>query len=123
MKKRRFTQSRQQVIVTSEPNSDKISYAEMTRTLKDGIGMDALGVKLTELRLTKSGAISMALGKGAEGSLTAEKLKVEVVLGSDAGVRLHLCLEIQGNGMDDDHRDIQEGISREGVPLSQLKIN
>lgn len=75
-------------------------------------------MKVTVMRHTKSGAISMA----------AKKLKVavEAVLGLDARIRLHsnlLRLEIQGMSIDDDYRDIQEGISKKDVPLSQLKIN
>lgn len=63
----------------------------MTRKLKKDIDLDTLGVKIMEMRHTKSGAVSMADGKGAEAALAAEKLKiaVEAVLRSDAGVRFH----------------------------------
>lgn len=59
--------------------------------LKKDIDLDTLGVKITEMRHTKSGAVSMADGKGAETALAAEKLKVavEAILGSYSGVQLH----------------------------------
>lgn len=79
-----------QEIAISKVNKDNVSYAEITRKLKDGIDLDTLDVKVTELRRINRGAISMTVGKGVEGVLAAEKLKVavEAVLGPRAGVRL-----------------------------------
>lgn len=55
------------------------------------MGLDSLGVKVTEVRKTRAGAVAMTVGKGEEGAGAAEKLRVavEAVLNADAGVRIH----------------------------------
>lgn len=65
--KRKLPQSRQQGIVIPEPGNDKSSYVKVAKKLKEGIDMDKLGVKFTQLEHTKNGAISMTVGRGAEG--------------------------------------------------------
>lgn len=85
--KRRLPLTRQQGIVTSKASSDKISYAEVTSKLKDGM-QEAFGVKYTVMRHTKGGAISMTVGKSSRQSAEKLKVAVEAVLGADAGIRI-----------------------------------
>lgn len=125
---RKFPQSRQQRVVIPGSSSEMSSYVEVMRKLKHGINIEELGVNVTRLTHTKSGCILMAVGRGAESALAAEKLKVavEAVLGSDAGVRLQtnlLRLEFHDVSVDDNMSDVQEGFQREGVRPANLKLN
>lgn len=78
MKKKSLLPTRQQGVVISGAGSVS-SYAEVTRKLKDGVDLDSLGVKVTEMKYMRSGAITMTVGKGAEAALAADKLRVAVV--------------------------------------------
>lgn len=86
--KRRAPPARNQGVLISATDSEKLSYTEMCKKLKSDVDLEALGVKVTEMRRTKSGAVALAIGKGKSGAQASEKLRVavEVVLDSDAGV-------------------------------------
>lgn len=106
---------------------DDASYAEITKKLKSGMDLDTLGMKVTAVKFTRNGAVSMMVGVGTEGELQAEKLKaaVEAVLGPDTGVRLRsntIRLEVHGISASNDHQEIQEEMAREGVLPPQLVI-
>lgn len=91
-KKKAVPQRRPQVIVISGSGpGNGANYAKITKKLKDGMDLDALGVKVIEMRRTQHGAITMTVGKEEQGTLEAEKLRVavRVVLGPDASVQLY----------------------------------
>lgn len=69
--------------------------------MKSGVDLDALRVQITEMCRTKSGALTLVVGKGEVGARVAKKLRVAVaaVLGADAGVQINsntLLLHVQG---------------------------
>lgn len=90
-KVQRVPLSRQQGIVISRSDPVKASYSEVTKKLKENIDLDSIGVGITEIRKTRSGGVSMRVGKGKQGACAAEKLRVIVkaVFGTDAGVRIN----------------------------------
>lgn len=126
-RKRAVPPSRNQGIVISSADPGKISYSEMTKRLKISIDLDAIDVKVTEMKKTSSGAVALAIGRGDQRAEAAEKLliAVEAFLGADAGVRIRsntLRLHILGISEDDDPTDIEAGLQREGVPPSQVTL-
>lgn len=111
----------------SGAGTSKTSYTEVAKKLKDGVDLDSLGVKVTELKYVTCGAITTTVGRGAEGALPADKLRVavEAVFGADAEVRAcsnALRLQMMGISQDDDPMDVQDGLTREGVPLAQIGV-
>lgn len=79
------------------------------------------------MKRSRSGAVAIAVRKGEEGAQAAEKLRVvvEAILGTDAGVRIHLNilrLHLLGISGDDGPPDIEEGFTRESIPPSQIRI-
>lgn len=74
MEKNTLPQRRPQGIVILGPGTDSDSYAGITRKLKDSMDLDTLGVKVTKLRRTKLGAITMTVRKGKGAALEAERL-------------------------------------------------
>lgn len=108
---RKLLLSRQHGVLIAEPNREKSSYANVAKKLKVGLDTDTLRVEVSALKHTRSGAISMVVGKGEEGALAAVKLKaaVEAIFGIDAGVWLRSNLfqiEVYGVSIDDNQQDI-----------------
>lgn len=77
MKRRVPTACNQGVVITGT-DSEKVSYVEMAKKLRDGIDLDTLGVKVTGMRKTKSGAMAFTVGIGEDGALAVDKLRVTV---------------------------------------------
>lgn len=99
----------------------------MTSKLKTAIDPEGIGVKVTEMKRTKTGVISMIVGRSESGALEAARLKVAVegVLDLDAGVCLRTSiarLEIHGISEYDNDCDVEEGLIRESFPLDQLFV-
>lgn len=108
-------------MVITRADSSQTSYSEVTKRLKESVDLDFMGVKVTELRYAKSGSITMSVEREADAVVVANMLRValEAVLGADAGVRVHcnaLHLLILGISLDDDPTDVQDELTREGMP-------
>lgn len=86
--KRQVPPSRNQRVLISGTDPERVNYAEICKKLKSGVDLDTLGDKVTEMHRTKSSAVALAVGKDESGAQAAEKLRVtvEAVLGSDAKV-------------------------------------
>lgn len=99
----------------------------MAKRLKEAVDLDSIGVKVTEMKFARSGAISMSVGEGAGAAEAAVKLRVavEAVLGADAGIRVRsntLRLQIVGICRDDDPTDVRSGVLREGIPAERVHV-
>lgn len=124
--KRKFPPARDQGLVISGIDPQKVSFADMAKKLKNEVNLDTLGVKITAMWKTKSGAMALFVGRGEDRAMAADKLRVavEVVLGTDAGVRIRsntLRLQLLGICGDDDPTNICSGFIR-GVSSEQLAV-
>jgi hypothetical protein len=73
-----------------DTDESNCSYANIAKKLKYNVDLEAIGVRVGEIRRTKFGAISLSIGIGAEGALAAENLKstVDDILRNKVTVRV-----------------------------------
>ncbi|XP_050426594.1 uncharacterized protein LOC126836913 [Adelges cooleyi] len=124
--RRKLAPPRPQGIVISRADGGG-SYADIARKLKDNIDLNALGVSIQAVRKTKEGHLAITVGKGADASQAALKLKAAAqdLLGSDIGIRASSnkqVVEIRDISAEDGAGDVYAGICQEGANMNEVSV-